>query len=36
MVWFWMRSGYFFFFSFGRMRKRFHRFFLVLSEFFFG
>jgi hypothetical protein len=36
MVWFWVRSGYFFFFSFGRMRKRFHDFFLVLSEFFFG
>jgi hypothetical protein len=36
MVWFWMRSGYFFFFSFGRMRERFHDFFLVLSEFFFG
>lgn len=36
MVWFWMRSGYFFFFSFGRIRKGFHHFFLVLSEFFFG
>lgn len=36
MVWFWMRSGYFFFFSFGRIRKGFHHFFLVLSEFFLG